>query len=140
MKAYASKILPATAVFGIVIGVNLAYNRYRGTGLSRVPEIGASRLEAAARTDRDDPHSELGDAAPVPAEIRTRPATVRRNADRTAAFVKDDLLLYPSLTKGMRTPLDLWRYYGRGVSSFSSPILRCGLTNGLNSTVSKSRN
>ena len=126
MKAYASKILPAIAIIGIVIGVNVTYNRYRGTGLSRVPEIGASRLEAAMHTDRDNPQSETADttSGQAPAEItRTESDAVRRNADRTAPFVEDDLLLYPTLTKGMRTPLDLWRYYGRGRSSFSSPIL-----------------
>ena len=35
----------------------------------------------------------------------------------------DELILYPTIDKGMRTPFDLWRYYGRGVSSFNSPIL-----------------
>jgi cytochrome c peroxidase len=32
-------------------------------------------------------------------------------------------MIYPTLEKGMRTPFDLWRYYGRGSSSFTSPVL-----------------
>lgn len=34
-----------------------------------------------------------------------------------------ELKLYPEVTEGMRTPFDLWRYYGRGESSFGSPSL-----------------
>ena len=46
-----------------------------------------------------------------------------RESTPTASFLEDKLLLYPTITKGMRTPFDLWRYYGRGDSSFSSPIM-----------------
>ncbi len=35
----------------------------------------------------------------------------------------EGLRLYPTIQKGMRTPFDLWRYYGRGTSSFGSPEL-----------------
>lgn len=35
----------------------------------------------------------------------------------------DDLQIYPTIQKGVRTPFDLWRYYGRGASSFGSPNL-----------------
>ena len=41
------------------------------------------------------------------------PAAV--NPTRTTGELK----LYPSIEKGMRTPFDLWRYYGRGRSSFN---------------------
>ena len=41
----------------------------------------------------------------------------------TTGRMTDELKLYPTVTKGMRTPFDLWRYYGRGKSSFASPIL-----------------
>ena len=37
--------------------------------------------------------------------------------------ITDELELYPTVTKGLRTPFDLWRYYGRGKSSFGSPEL-----------------
>ena len=60
MKPYTAKILPALALIGIVIGVNITYNRYRGTGLSRVPEIGAVRLEAATHTDGKEAQREAG--------------------------------------------------------------------------------
>jgi cytochrome c peroxidase len=35
----------------------------------------------------------------------------------------EGLLLYPTIAKGMRTPFDVWRYYGRDASSYNSPIL-----------------
>jgi cytochrome c peroxidase len=37
--------------------------------------------------------------------------------------IVDELELYPTITKGLRTPLDLWRYYGRGKTSFGTPEL-----------------
>jgi cytochrome c peroxidase len=35
----------------------------------------------------------------------------------------EGLRLYPTIQKGMRTPFDLWRYYGRAKTSFGSPEL-----------------
>lgn len=40
-----------------------------------------------------------------------------------AAGPADELLPYPKLGKGLRSPFDLWRYYGRDESSFTSPTL-----------------
>jgi cytochrome c peroxidase len=37
--------------------------------------------------------------------------------------VTGQLTLYPTIEKGMRTPFDLWRYYGRGACSFNTPVL-----------------
>lgn len=37
--------------------------------------------------------------------------------------VISELELYPPIKKGMRTPFDLWRYYGKGTSSFATPDL-----------------
>jgi cytochrome c peroxidase len=51
---------------------------------------------------------------PHPTSNRNRP---------TFGNVTGELKLYPTVTKGMRTPFELWEYYGRGTSSFNSPIL-----------------
>jgi cytochrome c peroxidase len=54
------------------------------------------------------------------------PGDARAGAPATGALTEpsiDELDLYPTITKGLRTPFDLWRYYGRGKSSFGSPEL-----------------
>jgi cytochrome c peroxidase len=65
--------------------------------------------------DRDT-HSET---SAVPAD------TTAANASTGAPSnpLIDALELYPTIAKGFRTPFDLWRYYGRGPSSFGSPEL-----------------
>lgn len=127
MRQYAARILAALTIICIVIGVSLTYDRYRGTGLSRVPLTGTGHLEAATRTDREDTQSD--DVTTTPETNSTEVARqeysagASRETAQTAPFVEDKLLLYPTLTKGMRTPFDLWRYYGRGRLSYGSPIL-----------------
>jgi cytochrome c peroxidase len=63
-------------------------------------------------------------ASSLLAAVTAAPVPVAEPADVPAprSYV-DELRLYPTVTKGMRTPFDLWRYYGRDVSSFGSPIL-----------------
>ena len=117
---YASRAVLALCLVGLVVAVNATYNRYRGTGLSRVPQLVANRLEAATYSDGNQTvlaaHS-LHDAASRKIESEGY------ESSSPPPFVDDDLILYPTIAKGMRTPFDLWRYYGRGVSSFSSPVL-----------------
>ncbi|MCA9077559.1 MAG: cytochrome B6 [Planctomycetaceae bacterium] len=124
-----SKILQLLLVVAIVIGVNWSYDQYRGTGLSRVPQIGAGRLEAATPEDPSTSETEGDESSPNSENLRTEVTRkdysvgAVENPGSVAPFIEDELMLYPTLTKGMRTPFDLWRYYGRGVSSFGSPIL-----------------
>lgn len=81
----------------IVIGVIFTYQIYKGTGLSRVPGQTKNQVQ---ETYKDSPG----------------PSKITNN------YIKD-LKIYPSVQKGMRTPFDLWMYYGKGKSSFGSPTL-----------------
>ena len=99
-------------VVGMAMGIDAVYDKYMGSGLSRVPEARSSMTvnvaTANAQTTSDYPVT--GDAiAPGP-------------PSGSSEFVRE-LKIYPSIRKGMRTPFDLYAYYGRGASSFSSPIL-----------------
>ena len=109
VKKYWPKAILALVLLGITFGIHATYSRYRGTGLSRLP-VGSGPLEAAEG---------VGDNA---THVSGKSVSYRRTTP-PAPYVEDDLRLYPTVEKGMRTPFDLWRYYGRGVSSFSSPVL-----------------
>ncbi len=113
MKSYANKLLSILTVIAIVIGVNVSYDMYRGTDLSRVPDLEVRRVAAAVYADEQD-DVRVERAASTPNPVAAAPAV---------AVIEDDLILYPTITKGMRTPFDLWRYYGRGETSFSTPVL-----------------
>ncbi|MEQ9406817.1 MAG: cytochrome B6 [Fuerstiella sp.] len=127
MKAITPWILPTVGIISIVIGVNLTYSQYRGTDLSRVPSLGTTRLEAATPADRDTIAGEETEAGSAlqPAEVTRKDyaAGAIQSPGSLASDITGKLRLYPTLTKGMRTPFDLWRYYGRGVSSYASPML-----------------
>jgi cytochrome c peroxidase len=111
-------LLVILAAFGW--GVEVTYDKYRGTELSRVPRLPAvasnrrsftiapstSRLAAAAAAVGYVASEDEGAPGPVGVYNTTH-----------------ELQLYPTIAKGMRTPFDLWRYYGRDASSFNSPIL-----------------
>ena len=106
------KLRPAIIVLvllGLTFGIHLTYDKYRGTGLSRIP-VGGGQLEAA------EPQ-EAGDVPVTAKNVSYRRITPAK------PFEEDELKLYPTITKGMRTPFDLWNYYGRGGSSFGSPVL-----------------
>jgi len=124
MKKFLKRQLPnlAMAIFlaGLILGIQATYERYRGTGLSRVPRSSPADLEATTygRGQRSVIATPTSHAL-APSE----PAVSNRGHASPPPFVEDGLMLYPTVTKGMRTPFDLWRYYGRGVSSFASPIL-----------------
>lgn len=104
------KILVLAGLLLLVGGVARTYENYRGTGLSRVPSTYFSTAQAAVPAS---PGGNAPSAAPAQAIVR----------QGKQAVPADELELYPTIQKGMRTPFDLWRYYGRGVSSFTSPIL-----------------
>jgi len=123
----------------MVWGITTSYERYRGTELSRVPR--RAPVDRGARVER---RASVGTgfealAGLVADEGSPEPATFGVDDDRRAYTdpsnmierpdtdllrpMTDGLELYPTVQKGMRTPFDLWRYYGRGVTSFSSPVL-----------------
>lgn len=109
----------ALLVIGFGFGVFAAYEKYKGTGLSRLTQT--------------TPASSASASYSVPKSKQSVDSTVflstvfsserGANQGRPGGRVTDELKLYPSVDKGMRTPFDLWRYYGRGKSSFTSPTL-----------------
>lgn len=98
IKGYRTHFIAVVIALGLGTGISMTYAKYRGTELSRVPALPADVNQDAEGYDAyPDPYS-------------SQPST-------------GELMIYPSSQKGMRTPFDLWRYYGRGVTSFSSPVL-----------------
>lgn len=120
MSPRIEKLLAAAVVLVIAIGVGSTYERYRGSALSRVPEAYApSSARAAVAADAESSE----DDAPAPAAPPTRREPIAPASDAALAGNAQELLIYPTLAVGMRTPFDLWRYYGRGVTSFGSPAM-----------------
>ena len=112
-------------IIGIAFAVGTTYERYRGTDHSRVPRTehpAATKtfltgfLQNTATAATTTTSSRISDTQPTPPIRETKPPV-------SLAGNASELKIYPTITKGMRTPFDLWRYYGRGRSSFGSPIL-----------------
>ena len=100
------RLVPYLGIAGIVFGVYSTYQRYQASDLSRVLNL--------------EPKNTVLTAVAEP-----KPATPG-GAPRSGPMVRpqvEGLQIYPSIKKGMRTPFDLWRYYGRGASSYTSPTL-----------------
>ena len=121
--------LPPFVVCALVWGVSSTYQEYRGTELSRVPErhetLRASLLDLGGDDEpagRETPPGSAADEAPVYPDSEIDDLA-RLEVGRLLEPTVDGLTLFPTVKKGMRTPFDLWRYYGRGVSSFGSPVL-----------------
>ena len=85
-----------TATIAVIGMAGIGHGVYKAYQRDRASETSQVPLDATAR-------------APTKGAV-THPST-------------EGLELYPTITKGLRTPFDLWRYYGRGTSSFGSPEL-----------------
>jgi cytochrome c peroxidase len=107
----------AFGVAGVAFGVDAVYDKYQGSSLSRVP---GTNFVSAAAVGSGSPNLDSTSASSPSASA---PPGYRDHASAGVAADIDELKLYPSIQKGMRTPFDLWRYYGRGSSSFTSPVL-----------------
>ncbi len=120
MNSRMSNVLLAAGLIAIGFGINGTYHKYRGTAPSRVPEprpaVPPARVQVAGFNAQGAPGT-------APARVSTATATTAYQTPRPLKNRVDDLMLYPTITKGGRTPLDLWRYYGRDASSFASPVL-----------------
>ena len=86
----------------LVSGVFFTYQRYRGSELSRIPEAPPLAISSGPEA--------TSEGTPIGQNESTASAT-------------DELAIYPDSKPGMRTPFDLWRFYGKGSSSFGSPDL-----------------
>ncbi len=111
----------AVALIAVGIGIRGTYEVYRGTELSRLPQLPSSSND---RADYSLDHTEaLTFATLMTHAVSSNASDSSKVPSATAPRLTDELKIYPSVTKGMRTPFDLWNYYGRGSSSFSSPVL-----------------
>ena len=111
--------------------------KYRGTEHSRVPLAHLTSNRGSAAASQFDPDiATLGVAAPPCAASRHGPASDSTLVTGTT----DELMLYPTIDKGMRTPFDLWRYYGRGARHSARLCSRCVSSSGSPSIASRSRN
>lgn len=140
MNMLVRQLLMAALVIAFAVGVHQTYDHYRGTNLSRVPRVAhaASKLadslayaasaravgltstaSVAALGGADGANS----ADTVVSEAVDGGAAVSGGTPRGIGDLTEELMLYPAIEKGMRTPFDLWRYYGRGATSFNSPVL-----------------
>ena len=95
MKQPSVKFLAPVTVLIVFIGVYCSYKNYKGTSLSRLP---------------------------MQADKSNFSVTPSGDSGVTNKIIKE-LEIYPAVKKGMRTPFDLWKYYGKGKSSFTSPEL-----------------
>lgn len=117
MSLKTQRIIVVIGIIALVAGITATYENYRGTGLSRVPERRYAAAKAPAQSKTDGTR-----AATSPAAKPAAPAS-NANPRPVAPIPADELMLYPTIKKGMRTPFELWRYYGRGISSYTSPML-----------------
>lgn len=92
----------ALAILTLGSGIYFTYDFYHGTSLSRVPDHkGYNQAEKTTASSYEETEA---------------PDSFFRQTQK-------ELKLYPAVKKGMRTPFDLWMYYGKGSSSFNSPVL-----------------
>ncbi len=124
MKEKHRHLITATVVLGLSIGINLTYEKYRGSDLSRTIERERTSYTPSADTEESAP-TQMAQSTTVGHDADTGSPESQQMKNRQVhygAYV-EELELYPTLKKGMRTPLELWKYYGRGSSSFGSPNL-----------------
>lgn len=123
MKKFLPNIVLTFAVLALLAGIALTYEKYRGTDLSRLPQH-------SGRHERVIAPEFAGPANTAPMVLASSDAVSRpinregyRKNSIVPPYEQEGLTLYPAIEKGMRTPFDLWRYYGRGATSFGSPVL-----------------
>ena len=123
MKKFLPNIVLTFAVLALLAGIALTYEKFRGTDLSRLPQH-------SGRHERVIAPEFSGSANTAPMVLASSDAVSRpinregyRKNSIIPPYEQEGLTLYPTIEKGMRTPFDLWRYYGRGVTSFGSPVL-----------------
>jgi hypothetical protein len=124
MNPYVNRSLVAVGVAVLVVGTMATYEKYRGTDLSRVPALPRAVAAQASgnQTLAAQPGPASSDGALASVEAPGRSTNGYGRAPLAEPRV-GELMIYPEIKKGMRTPFDLWRYYGRGESSYDAPVL-----------------
>jgi cytochrome c peroxidase len=117
MSSSLDTVVRLAILIALMVGVATTYENYRGSDHARVPVRAQQRAVVAAPSAMP-----LGAATDLDAPFASSSGGGRRGGAGTNP-VLDELSLYPTIEKGMRTPFDLWRYYGRGRTSFGSPVL-----------------
>ncbi len=121
---YSTNIVLGLMLIGFGFGVSSTYNQYRGTELSRLPQIeGINLVNSQANADSSSRGSSLALLNVGKPSAGVSEMAIGNPSTTNPARSTNELKLYPAIEKGMRTPFDLWRYYGRGPSSFTSPVL-----------------
>ena len=126
VKKQSPQAILVLVLLGLTFGIHVTYSKYRGTGLSRIP-VASGHLEAAEGVNDSG------------RQVAGKRVTYRRQTS-TPPYVEDGLQLYPTPWK--RACGHRWTSgdtTGRGVSSFSSPVLPCVLNSGSSFTVSRNR-
>ncbi len=126
VKNNLSRLAVAFGVFGMIVGIDATYERYRGTDNSRVPTRETTIHSVVTSNALPLTNLFSAEAAAIPFVSKSGNRTLSENQMITVDSLNGstaELMVYPTIAKGMRTPFDLWRYYGRGRSSFGSPIL-----------------
>jgi hypothetical protein len=124
MNEKTARIIGMLGIIGIAFGVYYTYQLYHGSDLSRVPST-RRRTQSNSQEITNPPTNPCQDARNTTStdEIHLAPAPSPRQIQEATGPRLDGLQIYPAIQKGMRTPFGLWRYYGREVSSFASPMI-----------------
>jgi cytochrome c peroxidase len=111
MKAKLKQATWMIVMIGLGVGLHAGYQAYGGRDLLEAFQIKPAREKASLSN------------MPPPSLPRPELAVKKVAAPRASTTAVEGLSLYPKIAVGGRTPLNLWAYYGRGASSFSSPTL-----------------
>ena len=124
----AGRIVIALFVLVMVVGIFVTYESYKGTDHSRVPAESSSKINSPLSFAYASVPNLLAATPDLPKTSAKAESDLPKWKSERQNFIEsyrttDELQLYPSIEKGMRTPFDLWRYFGRGRTSFGSPVL-----------------
>ncbi len=122
MNRSSERILVGCGIILTAVGMHWTYQMYKGTEASRVPSFLPEPSEhfpiAQASAIPVDP---IPAATAAPAD--PRPIATVSSPEHDMPQRAPELLIYPTIERGFRTPFDLWRYYGRGASSWDTPLM-----------------
>ena len=87
---------------------------------------GTATIQVSQSNQHQQVNLAANDGDPDLHMLQSRPAEAEQYVESDFGLgdsYVDNLLPYPDLAKGERTPLDLWKYGGKGTTSFGSPEL-----------------
>lgn len=123
MKTSTERTIVVCAVLLTGFGMHWTYEAYRGTESSRVPTLrqnATTQRFPVARAAGDPETLEIVPPAPL---ADPAPLVDHDIAGSGITPSIEGLEIYPTIERGWRTPFELWRFYGRGASSWASPLM-----------------